>query len=194
MVKTAAILRSRAFLAIASGYLFAACIVIPWMLTFPGVFTPGGLPGAGLQSTNSLYLQWHAGFPGFVIVYALLKDTDRAKRLWRGSVGAAILSSVATTAVIVCVATLLATAGDALLPQLVLDAVRLSGRGVYVGGCLPLWSVLALIVLCIISTASSNRRQRPAGLSRSAHCRSFSFRGRTCPGPGDIRPGSFRPR
>jgi hypothetical protein len=74
MVKTAAILRSRAFLAIASGYLFAACIVIPWMLTFPGVFTPGGLLGAGLQSTNSLYIQWHAGFPGFVIAYALLKD------------------------------------------------------------------------------------------------------------------------
>jgi hypothetical protein len=64
-MKTAAILRSRAFLAIASGYLFAACIVIPWMLTFPGVFTPGGLLGAG--STNSLYVQWHAGLPGFVI-------------------------------------------------------------------------------------------------------------------------------
>jgi hypothetical protein len=35
-----AILRSRALLAIASGYLFTALIVIPWMLTFPGVFTP----------------------------------------------------------------------------------------------------------------------------------------------------------
>jgi hypothetical protein len=144
-MKTAAILRSRAFLAIASGYLFAACIVIPWMLTFPGVFTPGGLLGAGLQSTNSLYIQWHAGFPGFVIAYALLRDADLAKRLWRGSVGAAILSSVAT-------------AGDALLPNLVLDAVHLSGRGVYVGGRLALWSVPALIVLCIISTASSDRR------------------------------------
>ena len=124
MMKTAAILRSRAFHAIASGYLFAACIVIPWMLIFPGVFTPGGLLGAGLQSTNSLYIQWHAGFPGFVIAYALLKDADLAKRLWRGSVGAAILSSVAT-------------AGDALLPQLVLDAVHLSGRGVYAGAVPP---------------------------------------------------------
>src|SRR5262249_61738593 len=38
-----AILRSRASLAIASGYLFAGLIVIPWLLTFPGVFTPGGL-------------------------------------------------------------------------------------------------------------------------------------------------------
>src|SRR5260370_19888170 len=46
------ILRSRALLALASGYLFTALIVIPWMLTFPGVFTPGGLLGAGPHTTN----------------------------------------------------------------------------------------------------------------------------------------------
>ena len=45
------ILRSRALLVIASGYLFTALILIPWMLTFPGVFAPGGLLGAGLQTT-----------------------------------------------------------------------------------------------------------------------------------------------
>jgi Membrane-associated sensor, integral membrane domain len=61
------ILRSRALLAISSGYLFTALIVIPWLLTFPGVFTPGGLLGAGLQSTNWLYILWHAGFPTFVM-------------------------------------------------------------------------------------------------------------------------------
>jgi uncharacterized membrane protein YedE/YeeE len=44
------ILRSRALLVIASGYLFTALMVIPWMLTFPGAFTPGGLLGAGLQT------------------------------------------------------------------------------------------------------------------------------------------------
>src|SRR5262245_48568424 len=47
-----AILRSRGLLAISIGYLFAALMVIPWMLTFPGAFSPGGLLGAGLQSTN----------------------------------------------------------------------------------------------------------------------------------------------
>src|SRR5262249_34264540 len=54
------ILRSRALLLIASGYLYTALIVIPWMLTFPGVFTPGGLLGAGLQTTTWLYTLWHA--------------------------------------------------------------------------------------------------------------------------------------
>jgi len=34
------LLRSRAILVIASGYLFTALILIPWILTFPGVFLP----------------------------------------------------------------------------------------------------------------------------------------------------------
>src|SRR4030081_886442 len=114
------ILRSRALLAISSGYLFTALMLIPWMLTFPGIFTPGGLLGAGLQSTTWIYILWHAGFPMFVIAYARLKDADPAKRVWQGSVAAAILSSVAMTAAIVCAATFLVTAGDALLPQLML--------------------------------------------------------------------------
>src|SRR6202171_6490431 len=118
------ILRSRALLAIASGYLFTALIIIPWMLTFPGVFTPGGLLGAGLQTTNWLYILWHAGFPMFVIAYALLKDAYPTKELWQGSPGAAILSSVAMTAAVVCAATLLVTAGDAHLAHPMLDPVR----------------------------------------------------------------------
>jgi len=41
------IYHSRALLALASGYLFTALIVIPHVLTFPGVFSPTGLLGAG---------------------------------------------------------------------------------------------------------------------------------------------------
>jgi signal transduction histidine kinase len=143
------ILRSRALLAIANGYLLTALMLIPWMLTFPGVFTPGGLLGAGLQSTTWIYILWHAGFPMFVIAYALLKDADPAKRLWRGSAGAAILLSVATTAAVVCAAAFLVTAGDALLPRISLDRVRFSTLWLYYAGCLGLLSVLALIMLWI---------------------------------------------
>jgi signal transduction histidine kinase len=143
------ILRSRALLAIASGYLFTAFMLIPWTLTFPGVFTPGGLLGAGLQSTNWLYILWHAGFPMFVIAYALLKDADPAQRVWQGSVGAAILSSVAATAAVVGAAAFLVTAGDAQLPRIALDPVRFSSLWFYAAGGLALLSVLALIVLWI---------------------------------------------
>jgi signal transduction histidine kinase len=144
------ILRSRALLAIASGYLFTALMLIPWTLTFPGIFTPGGLLGAGLrQSTHWLYILWHAGFPMLVLGYALLKDADPAKRMWQGSVGAAILSSVAATAAVVVAATFLVTAGDAQLPRIALDPVRFSLLWFYAAGGLALLSLLALIVLWI---------------------------------------------
>src|SRR5712671_3386300 len=143
------ILRSRALLVIASGYLFTALVVVAWTLTFPGVFAPNGLLGAGPQSTNWLYMLWHTGFPMFVIAYALLKEAGPAKQFWQGSSGAAILSSVAMTAAIVCVATFLVTAYDPLLPRLMLDTSRVSALWYYAAGSMTLLSVLALIVLWI---------------------------------------------
>jgi PAS domain S-box-containing protein len=141
------ILRSRALLAIASGYVFTALMLVPWMLTFPGVFASSGLLGAGLQSTAWLYIVWHAGFPAFVIAYALLKEGDATKRLWRGSVQVAILSSVAVTAGIVCAAAFLVTAGQELLPGLMLDTVRFSAFWSYAAGFTLLWYVVAIVVL-----------------------------------------------
>ena len=141
------ILRSRALLVIASGYLFTALIIIPWLLTFPGVFAPSGLLGAGLQTTNWLYILWHGGLPTFVMGYALLKDAHPARQSWYGSVRAAILSSVAVTMIVVCAATFLFTAGDAHLPRISVDPVHFSTLWLYVAGGLSLWSVLTLIVL-----------------------------------------------
>ncbi|MDB5467577.1 MAG: hypothetical protein JWQ46_2339 [Phenylobacterium sp.] len=129
------ILRSRALLAIASGYLFAALMVVPWLLTFPGVVAPAGLLHAGLQSTVWLYMMWHAGFPILVMAYALLKDVDPTRRLWTGSVRTAILSSVGVTAGVVCAATYLVTAAAPQLPGLMLNSIQLA----------PLWSPVAAI-------------------------------------------------
>jgi signal transduction histidine kinase len=143
-----AILRSRALLVISNGYLFAALMVVPWMLTFPGVFAPDGLLGAGPQSANWFAILRYAGFPAFVVAYALLKDADPPQRLGEGSVGAAILSSVAITLAVVCAATVLVTAGDAYSPRIVIDRVHFSALGVYVTtSCLILCNALALAVL-----------------------------------------------
>ena len=79
------ILRSRATLLIASGYLFTALMLIPFVLAFPGLFTPkGGLVG-GMQSTSWIYFFQHAGFPLFVIGYALSKGSNPSKRFWQGT-------------------------------------------------------------------------------------------------------------
>jgi signal transduction histidine kinase len=140
--------RSHALLTISSGYLFTALILIPWVLTFPGVFAPGGLLGAGLQSTAWLYFLWHAGFPLFVIAYALLKNADPSRQRWKGARSAAILLSAAVAVAAVCAATLLVTAGHALLPRLMRDTVSSAGSlHQYVAGCTVLVSVVALMVL-----------------------------------------------
>ena len=55
--------RRRTLLVLASGYLFTSLIVIPWALTFPGLFAPSGLLGPGLQTTAWLYTSWHIGSP-----------------------------------------------------------------------------------------------------------------------------------
>jgi signal transduction histidine kinase len=144
------IVRSPALTVLASGYLFAALMVIPWMLTFPGVFAPGGLLRAGLYSSQWLYNQRQIGFPMFVFAYALLKDAaDPSKRLWQGSMAAGILSSVALTAALVCAATLFVTAGHALLPHTMLDPVHFSPVRLYVGSCQIVLSVAAIIVLWV---------------------------------------------
>jgi hypothetical protein len=70
------VFRSRALLVLASGYLFTAFIAFSHALTFPDVFSPTGLPGAGPQSTAWLYMFWHGGFPLFVILFALLKAEE----------------------------------------------------------------------------------------------------------------------
>lgn len=67
------VLRSRALLVLACGYFFTAMITIPHAMTFPGLLAPGGLLGAGSQSTAWLYVFWHAGFPLCIIAYARVK-------------------------------------------------------------------------------------------------------------------------
>jgi signal transduction histidine kinase len=144
-----AILRSRASLAIASGYLYAGLMVIPWLLTFPGVFTPRGLLGAGLQSTAWLSVLRYLGFPTFVIAYALLKDADPPKRLGEGSVGVTILSSVTICVAVISALTVLVIASDAYLPPIAIDRVHFSIFWHYLASCLVLWNALAITLLWI---------------------------------------------
>ena len=80
-------LRSRALLLLAAGYLFDALMIVPHALSFPGVFSETGLLHAGPQTTAWLYAFWHAGFPLFVLAYALrprrAADTLRCRRAGR---------------------------------------------------------------------------------------------------------------
>jgi signal transduction histidine kinase len=116
------ILRSRALLVLASGYLLTAFMAVSHALTFPGLFSPTGLLGAGPQSTAWLYMFWHGGFPLLVIGYALLKGEARDRTgpglRPRVPTGLAVLSSVAAVLLAVWGLTFLATAGQDALPAI----------------------------------------------------------------------------
>lgn len=141
------ILRSRAILVIASGYLFTALLIIPYALAFPGVFAPNGVID-GLQISAHLYLLWHCGFPLFVIGYALLKDEDANSRLSQGKVSAAILRSVVFTAAGALAVTILCIEGDAVLPRIMLDRARfVVDWPLVVGAPIALSCAFALVVL-----------------------------------------------
>src|SRR5580698_571728 len=119
-----AIMRSRALLVLAMGFLYTALIVIPHALTFPGAFAPAGLLGAGLQTTAWLYYFWHIGSPVAVIGYVLLRDEDTATNKSDGSSAGNIGWSVASVISVVCVLTWIAIKGEAYLPAIMDGAVK----------------------------------------------------------------------
>ena len=137
-----AILGAQALLVLAGGYLFTALMAVPHALSFPRLFAPEGLIGAGPQTTAWLYMIWHAGFPLAVIGYALLRDSVS---------GCGVLPSPSPSPAsspwpAVCGATLLTTAGHALLPAI------MRGDGYtpmlpIVTGAVWLLSLMALLVL-----------------------------------------------
>jgi PAS domain S-box-containing protein len=139
------ILRSRALLLLASGYLFTAGAAIVHALTFPGLFAPAGLLDAGPQTTVWLYMIWHAGFPLLVLGYALLKDKDGGAKI-RRSAGRAILGSAIAVGVAISALAWVVTARHDMLPTL------LSGghyTSTMIGVVSAVWSLslAALLVL-----------------------------------------------
>jgi signal transduction histidine kinase len=138
------IVRSRALLVLAIGFLYTALIVVPHALTFPGVFSPTGLLGAGLQTTAWLYYFWHAGAPVAAIAYALLKDED--KDIASGWSAAAIIGwSIGLMVLTVCVLTWVAIEADTLLPSIMAGNVQVNRTVLLVvGGFTAILNAVAL--------------------------------------------------
>jgi two-component system sensor histidine kinase/response regulator len=140
-----AFLRSRDVLVLAAGYLFTALMALSHMLTFPGVFAPTGLLGAGPQSTAWMFMFWHSGFPLCVVAYALLKPEGRAPNEVRGRTGPLVFASLGATLVAVCGFTILATAGQNLLPPTMRGNYFTSAQVV------AIWTVWGLSLLALIA-------------------------------------------
>ncbi|MGV2292872.1 GGDEF domain-containing protein [Trinickia sp. YCB016] len=145
------IARSRALGALASGYLYTSAIALLHMLSFPGVFSPTGLLNAGPQSTAWIYMFWHAGFPCFVIAYALLNNRKQAT-ITGDIVGAGKLMFI--VGAMLCLAagmTVLAIAGQRLLPEII--------RNNHYTPTMP-WVAGSVWGICLLALAVLYRQRR----------------------------------
>ena len=139
-------LRSRGLLVLASGYLFTALMTVAHLLTFPGLFAPAGLLGAGPQSTAWLYMFWHGGFPLLVIAYALPKHQEHEANQPRGRAPVAILASVAAVVAVAGGFAFLSTAGQDILPA-IMQGNHYTPAMIIVVSSVWVLSLLALVAL-----------------------------------------------
>jgi signal transduction histidine kinase len=142
-----AVLRYRALLALASGYLFTALVVVPYALTFPGAFSENGLLGAGSQTTGWLYIVWHMGLPATIIVYTVLKKDPLNSRVAVGSLQPAI--GISILAVVLCVLdlTLFVTLRADELPVMVVNVTDLGGVASIVTASVLVLCAVAIVLL-----------------------------------------------
>jgi signal transduction histidine kinase len=138
---------SRAILALASGYLYTALIVIPHILTFPGSFTPTGLLGAGPQTSAWLYYFWGAGPPSGAIIYACLRRSDRITNPSQNSASSAIARSVAFVVCLVLGIIWITTRENQILPTIVGGGDHYANAVAYVASPLAIFTMAVAIAL-----------------------------------------------
>ena len=148
----AAISRSRALSVLAAGYVFAALLLVPHALTFPGAFAPNGLLGAGLDTTAVIYTARRAAFPISAILYVQLKVADLAVQPGSGRPPPRIAAGLSAAIVLAIMVTLFATLGRALFPPMFLNRSDL-----ILGNALAYQFVVFALVLIATAMLFRNR-------------------------------------
>ncbi len=143
--------RSRAILTLAAGYLFSAALIVPWALSFPGVFEAFGLE-SGLQSTAAIAATRRLGFPLFVLGYVLLRDIDGRPGRSAAPVARPMLMSLAAVLIAAASLTWLFLARHDALPGFMSDARHVTPVWRYVPA-----AVIPLYIL-VLGTLWTRRR------------------------------------
>jgi signal transduction histidine kinase len=117
----ASVFRSRALTVLATAFVFAALLVVPHALTFPGAFAPDGWLGAGVSSSAWIYTIRRGAFPVAIIAYVLLKKVDSQVMPGPERPSPRIALCVAGAFALAVAVTVLATAGHDLLPPFFLS-------------------------------------------------------------------------
>ncbi len=142
----AGVFRSRALAVLATGYVFAALLLIPHALTFPGAFAPHGLLNPGISTTGWLSFFRRIALPITFILYAHLKQAAPAVQGETVQPPARILARVFLAIALAAAVTVLATIGHDLLPPL----FRNRSEVVYARLVMVNTTTIALSVVAII--------------------------------------------
>lgn len=108
-------------LVLAIGYLLLGLTVVPWVMTFPGVFSETGLLGAGLQTTATIAAFRRLVFPVAILLYAILQRAGRPPAADSSRTGLLIRSGIGGSLVLTLLVTWLAVAGEQLAPPFMTD-------------------------------------------------------------------------
>ncbi len=156
------IARMPGLLALSCGYFFTAFIAVAHALSFPGLFAPHGVLGGDAQTTAWIYMFWHAGFPVFVIAYALpgAASTDTSASSSNGRGLGAVVFALAAAAALAAIATV----GSAWLPAIMdgnhyTSAMKLVISSVWLASVAAVWvlwrrrphSIIDLWMLVVMS-------------------------------------------
>jgi PAS domain S-box-containing protein len=132
-------------LVLACAYLFSTMLILIHALTFPGVFAPTGLLGAGPQTTAWLYVFWHGGFAFGVLLYAVIARNEVPEM---ARPAAALVAALVATIAVAAGLAVYSTLGHAYLP-VIMDGPRYTmaiTKGISPSICLI--SLIALSLLC----------------------------------------------
>jgi signal transduction histidine kinase len=144
----AAVFRSRALTVLATGFVFAALLLIPHALTFPGAFAPNGVLEGGVNTTAWIFTTRRAAFPIAVILFALLKQADLESQPGTVRKAARIGPWVLAAIVLAAAVTTLATVGHDLLPPFFSNhSDRNQSYAVWYQSAMLALHVVAMIVL-----------------------------------------------
>jgi signal transduction histidine kinase len=111
-----------ALLVLAVGYLLSGLAVVPWVATFPSVFSETGLLGAGLQTTALIAAFRRIVFPLALLGYAILQCRQRPAVVSTSRTRPLIWIAVAGSVLATAAATWTAIAGEQLAPAFMTDA------------------------------------------------------------------------
>ena len=144
----AAIFRSSALNALASGYVVTALLLIPYSLTFPGAFTSDGLLHAWPNTTAWLMISRRAAAPLSVVLYVLLKRADLAAPAAVDRTPAPVIAWVLAAAALATLLTLSAVFGAGLLPPMFVSRIEVNYPNLtMVNGSLIVLLVVAMAML-----------------------------------------------